>query len=38
MRESRYKFAAEYAMEVYPVPHPRCTPEDLECIIHVPVM
>ena len=37
MRESRHRFAARYAMEVYTVPHPRCAPEDLECIIHVPV-
>jgi AraC family transcriptional regulator len=38
MRESRFRFAAEYAMEVYTVPQPRCEPADLECIIHVPVM
>jgi AraC family transcriptional regulator len=37
MRNSRYTFAADYAVEVYPVPQPRCSPEDLGCIIHVPV-
>lgn len=36
-RGSHHRFGGEYAMEVYTVPHPRCAPEDLECIIHVPV-
>jgi AraC family transcriptional regulator len=38
MRSSRHTFGGEYAMEVYTVPPPRCAPDDLECIIHVPLV
>jgi AraC family transcriptional regulator len=38
MPNSRRTFAGEYAIEVYGVPHTRCAPGELECLILAPLM
>jgi AraC family transcriptional regulator len=38
MPTSRRTFVGDYAIEIYDVPHTRCAPEELDCIILAPLM